>query len=47
MEFDPDPPPGHPDPPPEQRPTAPISFILSLLLVAAIAAFIAHYLGWL
>jgi len=47
MEFHPDPPPGHPDPPPEQQPTSAIGLILTLLLVAAVAAFIAHYLGWL
>jgi hypothetical protein len=46
MELEYDPPPGHPNPPPGQRTTAPINWIFSLLLVVGVAALVGYYLGW-
>ena len=38
---------GQPNPPPTERASPPIGWILSLMLVVGLVVFVAHYLGFL
>jgi hypothetical protein len=47
MQDDYDPPPGQPDPPLGEQATPSIGWILSIVLLAGAAAYVAYYLGWI
>jgi hypothetical protein len=47
METDFDPPLGQPNPPLTERASAPIGWILGVMLVVGVIGYVAHYLGWL